>query len=1446
MKKRFLLRLLPLCIFCFLFTFKSLFSQPANDNCSGAISLTPQPFGSACSPGTQVNMTLATLSNTDCNTVHGSPYDSEYNDVWFSFVAGATNAGIQFENVLPHVFDFPSRSISVVLYTDCNGNGISNCKNGILRTNEEVNGKYLFVTTNLTIGTTYYLKASFFRSRPIFNICILNMPPITNDECSGAIALPTPQPYSAGCVSSVSGHTFGATRSNSNCDFNSNDDDIWFSFVATATTQHVQLLNILMLDSEDNFDMDIGLYDNCSSSPLTCLYPLSKTNGLIEAIFGCLTIGSTYYLRINTSSTFGRAKFDICIKNPPPPPSNDLCSNPVVLIPQPYSSACSAPFAATLVGATTNDCQTSGDIWFSFVAGTASQTILLENITAVVGAKNGIFATVYSDCNGSFITSGGAFVFNNTTSSSIALNDMTPGTTYLLKIHTMVGTSSSFNICMVNRPTNDDCATAQVLTVQTNATCSTPTGGTTTYATLSSSTPACFGTADDDVWFSFVATACAHIITVTPFGVGSIENPVVELKDGTCSGISLYCVNAMGAYGTEVINANNLVPGRTYFVRVWDFGSFGANFVGRGIFTICVTTPSIMNFISSTTAQNSNNLASGATADILQLGVVVNGTGCPLSITQIRVNTNGTTNNADINYAKIYYTGTNSFFNINTATLFGTAILRPLSGTLTFNGAQTLTGGNTGNLTNYFWLVYDVSACANLNNVFDGQIVDFTFSGGSPVVPTITSPSGTRTITSAATIFTSINDGNWSSPNTWGGCLPPANTTVVNINSNVVLDGDYSYNSAGINVLSSGVLTINSNTLSLGATGGGDRKLGVNGTLQVNGGTINVNGQFFLSNSGIFQMTGGNINIDGNSGVSSTSLAYNVPEFYIYDNTASATVNCSGGTITIVDPHFNAAAFFYVPTCVEIQMSSSNPNITSFAGSTIRFGNGISTQTSSVPFYYSNYSSTKNVPLGNVIVNGGSTTNRYVSPYLGGDIYGTLTVNAGSELTNGNGSIGVCGNIINNGIITTANYQFFLGGSRLGGIPACGTPQSISGSGIWRDNETSPTSSIFSLVMNNPAGTTLNVPLSTRDLTLNFGNIMTSTVNYLAVGSGILPTGTLATGIITNEGSNSSKIIGPIKRPVVNGSSLNFPVGDGNTRRRVLVSFSTLPTTFGVLTAQYKPGLPTTTGLPITDGGLLINGISQTGYWEVTKDNNLTGGQYIIYADATGFTTSNGNPITDLSSIRLIKRPSGGNWVSTDGVPSIGWALNETNRANCTSFSEFAIGGNLGFVLSVEFINFSAKGSEGGKTLITWQTASETNVKNFDIEKSIDGTNFSKIKEAKANNTPSVYQAFDDNFTESAYYRLKIIDLDGKTDYSKIVFVDKNMQRGIKISKNTEGPLSIETDDIIEQVTLTNAVGQVLKTDKSNLLLMDNIPMGIYIISVKTDKGFLSQKVLRH
>jgi Pregnancy-associated plasma protein-A len=189
--------------------------------------------------------------------------------------------------------------------------------------------------------------------------------------------------------------------------------------------------------------------------------------------------------------------------------------------------------------------------------------------------------------------------------------------------------------------------------------------------------------------------------------------------------------------------------------------------------------------------------------------------------------------------------------------------------------------------------------------------------------------------------------------------------------------------------------------------------------------------------------------------------------------------------------------------------------------------------------------------------------------------------------------------------------------------------------------------------------------------------------------------------------------------------------------------------------------------------------------------------------------------------------------------------------ANIVANRMAIVSGNLACtaVLGAEIISFNAK-NNNNEVEFLWHTANEFNVKNFEIEKSTDGKDFSTIAEVKAKNTPSVYQAFDDQFFQSAYYRLKINDLDGTFDYSKTIFVENNQPNKVKIYPSvTSGLLTIENAKSFE---IVNAIGQVVEKqgigilESIRYLTLNHLPNGFYLVKgLDTEGGVFSQKVIK-
>jgi hypothetical protein len=96
--------------------------------------------------------------------------------------------------------------------------------------------------------------------------------------------------------------------------------------------------------------------------------------------------------------------------------------------------------------------------------------------------------------------------------------------------------------------------------------------------------------------------------------------------------------------------------------------------------------------------------------------------------------------------------------------------------------------------------------------------------------------------------------------------------------------------------------------------------------------------------------------------------------------------------------------------------------------------------------------------------------------------------------------------------------------------------------------------------------------------------------------------------------------------------------------------------------------------------------------------------------------------------------------------------------------------------LPVTFAGFYAK-SNNGFTSLTWNVATESNVSGYEVQRSIDGSNFSKIGFVAAANSSS-YSFIDSKAGNMVYYRIKSIDVDGKYSYSIIVNI-KGLQSDV-------------------------------------------------------------------
>jgi hypothetical protein len=542
---------------------------PANDNCSAATVLTV--YGATCGNAVTGNATGATesLTSISCNNFT-SP---SANDVWYSFVATSTQHNITVigSTGFDPVVDLRTGS--------CNGTNV-NCADANFAGGTEV-----INATGLTVGSTYFVRVYDYGglpSTPTFTICVTTPPPV-NDDCAGAISLTV---YGATCGGATTGNVASATQSLAASCNGTADDDVWYSFVATATTHNITVVG------STSFDAVIDLRSGaCNGTNINC-EDSTFTGGTEVLTATGLTVGATYYVRVyhwyNTAPA--TTTFTICVTTPAPPaPANDNCSGATALTV--FGATCGGATTGNVTGATQSiagiTCNSfSGtaddDVWYSFVATSTNHIVTVvgsASFDAVIDLRTGSCSGTNVDCADA-TTGGGTETLNAT--------GLTVGSTYYVRVYHYGSTQPStptFTICVTTpAPTNDECAGATSLTVY-GATCGGATTGNVMGASQSIAAAPCAGTANDDVWYSFVATSATHNITV----VGSASfDAVIDLRSGSCNGTNVSCLDATGTAGTETLNATGLTIGATYYVRVYHFYS---TIPATTSFTICVTTP---------------------------------------------------------------------------------------------------------------------------------------------------------------------------------------------------------------------------------------------------------------------------------------------------------------------------------------------------------------------------------------------------------------------------------------------------------------------------------------------------------------------------------------------------------------------------------------------------------------------------------------------------------------------------------------------------------------------------------------------------------------------------------------------------------------------------------------------------------------------------------------
>lgn len=286
--------------------------------------------------------------------------------------------------------------------------------------------------------------------------------------------------------------------------------------------------------------------------------------------------------------------------------------------------------------------------------------------------------------------------------------------------------------------------------------------------------------------------------------------------------------------------------------------------------------------------------------------------------------------------------------------------------------------------------------------------------------------------------------------------------------------------------------------------------------------------------------------------------------------------------------------------------------------------------------------------------------------------------------------------------------------------------------------------------------------------------------------------------------------------------------------------------------------------------------------FNITSPANICGIEVEIERSASGLLQ-----IVKDNSIRIIKegvitganKAGLANWPGSDALTSYGsnsdlwgetWLVSDINSGefgvaistNLTSLSALPSAHIDGVrvtvyyisTLPIQVVSFNAHRLNEQRVQLEWETKTEINRDYFSIERSADAYNWEEIGRLNSAGNSSnnrYYKFMDGNVSnEMIYYRLRQMDVDGRSELSDMVVVlpGVNLNEVVQLSPNPcTNALNIKINSTIKNTGIEAVVfeaesGKIVQrhelfSNKGNTINTSDLDPGIYFISINDGHG---------
>jgi len=264
-------------------------------------------------------------------------------------------------------------------------------------------------------------------------------------------------------------------------------------------------------------------------------------------------------------------------------------------------------------------------------------------------------------------------------------------------------------------------------------------------------------------------------------------------------------------------------------------------------------------------------------------------------------------------------------------------------------------------------------------------------------------------------------------------------------------------------------------------------------------------------------------------------------------------------------------------------------------------------------------------------------------------------------------------------------------------------------------------------------------------------------------------------------------------------------------------------------------------------------------YCSATPKVAVTQNGNSVWGTATSSSPQGGEVIDETDSTLMFRVSSA---APTSVTMRVGYYQSQNGWKGNDLFSLIMRGGEMQpMILAAKLLQFTTQ-LTNEKIWLSWSSNQEQNVSHYCIERSYDNQNFEQIallfpsEDFSGVNSYSYKDPVKNTSAVVIYYRLKLVDKDGKYKYSPIRFVRPgNVNDTVKVNAYPNPVLNelyISVPQEWQNKTLSgqlmSANGNVIKTfniQQSTIIGMADVPAGTYYIKVANEKEISTQTIVK-